>query len=88
MEPIRVYGPLRRDRIRRVRAGNSHSARAATADPSFHAARENTFAHLGHVCARAKLDLFAAALAELLIAGRLFQKMCFRAPPALIVCVA
>ena len=88
MEPIRVCGPLRRDRIRRVRAGYSHSARAATADPSFHAARENIFACLGHLYARAKLDLFAAALAELLIAGRLFQKMCFRAPPALIVCVA
>ena len=85
MEPIRVYGPLRRDRIRRVRAGNSHSARAAAADPCLHAACENIFACLGHLCARAKLDLFASALAELLI-QHLFQKVCFKNTLCFIVC--
>ena len=88
LESIRVRGPLRRDCIRRIRAGNSHSARAAAADPCLHAACENIVACLGHLCARAKLDLFAAALAQLLIAERLFQNMCFREPPVLIVCVA
>jgi len=88
VEPIRVRGPLRRDWIRRVRAGNSHSARPSTADSSFHAARESIFACLGHLRARAKLDLFAAALAELLIAGRLFPKDVLQEPALLIMCVA
>ena len=66
MEPIRVCGSLRRDCVRYIRACDSHSAHAATADPSFHAARENIFAGLSHLGARAKLDLFAAALAQLL----------------------
>ena len=69
MEPIRVRGSLRRDCVRHIRACNSHSAHAATADPCFHAARENIFACLSHLCARAKLDLFAAALAQLLAIG-------------------
>ena len=42
------------------------SAYATTADPSFHAACENIFACLSYLRARAKLDLFAAALAQLL----------------------
>jgi len=67
MEPIRVRGSLRRDWFRRIRACNSRSAYAATADPSFDAARESIFACLSHLCARAKLDLFAAALAQLLM---------------------
>src|SRR5512132_1549784 len=78
MEPIRVRGSLRRDCVRRIRASNSRSAYAATADPSFDAARENIFACLSHLCARAKLDLFAAALAQLLEcshASRLRSKM-------------
>ena len=73
MEPIRVRGSLRRDCVRRIRACNSRSAHTPTADPSFDAARENIFACLSHLCARAKLDLFAAALAQLLNVGRLCQ---------------
>ena len=45
---------------------NSRSAHAPTADRYFDAAHENIFASLSHLCARAVLDLFAAALAELL----------------------
>lgn len=67
MEPIRVRRSLRCDRVRHIRACNSRSAYAAIADPSFDAARENLFACLSHLCARAKLDLFAAALAQLLV---------------------
>ena len=70
MEPIRVRGSLRRHCVRHIRACNSRSAHAATADPSFDAARENIFACLSHLCARAKLDLFAAALAQLLAIKR------------------
>ena len=66
MEPIRVRGSLRRDCVRHIRSCNSHGARAATADPSFHAACENVFACLSHLGARAELDLFAAALAQFL----------------------
>jgi hypothetical protein len=72
MEPIRVRGSLRCHRVRRVRACNSRSAYAATADPSFDAARKNIFACLSYLRTRAKLDLFAAALAQLLDAWRLF----------------
>ena len=66
MEPIRIRGSLRRDCVRRIRACNAHRAHAATADPYFDAARENIFACLSHLCARAELDLFAAALAQFL----------------------
>jgi len=66
MEPIRVRGSLRRDCVRRIRACNSRSAYATATNPSFDAARENIFACLSHLCARVKLDLFAAALAQLL----------------------
>ena len=66
MEPIRVRGSLRRYWFRRIRACNGGSTHAATADPSFDTERENIFACLSHLCARAKLDLFAAALAQLL----------------------
>jgi len=78
MEPIRVRGSLRRDCIRRIRADNSRSASAAIADSSFHSARENIFAYLGHLCARAKLDVFAAALAQLLIVRHLLQNACVK----------
>ncbi len=66
MEPIRVRGSLRRDCVRRIRACNGHSAHASTADPFFDAARKNGHASVGHLCARSELDLFAAALAQLL----------------------
>src|SRR5207249_10748832 len=66
MEPIRVRGSLWCHWVRHIRVCNSHSAYAPTANPSFDAARENVFACLSHLCARAKLDLFAAALAQLL----------------------
>ncbi len=66
MEPIRVRGSLRCHWVRRIRACNGHSAYAATADPSFDAAHENIFACLSHLRTRAKLDLFVAALAQLL----------------------
>ena len=66
MEPFRVCGSLRCHCVRHIRACNSHRADAATADPSFDAARESVFACLSHLRARAKLDLFAAALAQFL----------------------
>jgi len=66
VESIRVRGSLRRDRVRLIRARNSRRAHAATADRCFHAARENILACLSHLCACAKLDVFAAALAQLL----------------------
>jgi hypothetical protein len=66
MEPIRVRGSLRRHWFRRIRACNSLSAHAAVAFPRLDPARENIFARLSHLRARAKLDLFAAALAQLL----------------------
>lgn len=66
MEPVRVRGSFRGHRVRRIRACNGHSAHAATEDKCFDAARESIFARLDHLCARAKLDLFAAALAQLL----------------------
>lgn len=66
MEPIRVRSYLRRDRLRCLRIGDIGDARAAFADPCFDAARKNVLACLNHLCARAKLDLFAAALAQLL----------------------
>jgi len=66
MEPIRVRRSLRCHWVRRIRAWNSRSAYAAAADPSFDAALENVFARLNHLRARAKLDLFAAALARFL----------------------
>ena len=70
MEPIRVRGSLRCHWVRRIRACNRHSANAATADSSFDAARKNIFACLSHLRTRAKLDLFAAALAQLLAIKR------------------
>src|SRR5262249_29364232 len=66
MEPIRVRDSLRRHWVRHIRACNTHCAHAATADSSFHAARESIFACLNHLSAGAKLDLFAGALAQLL----------------------
>jgi len=66
MEPIRVRGSLWSDRVRHVRACNGDDAHAATADSCFDAARKDALARLNHLCARAKLDLFAAALAQLL----------------------
>ena len=66
MEPIRVRGSLRCRCVRHIRARNGGSAHAATADPFFHAARENMFACFSDLCACAKLDLFGAALAQLL----------------------
>ena len=66
MEPVRVRGSLRGHCVRRVCARNGHSAHAATEDKCFDAARESILARLDHLCARAKLDLFAAALAQLL----------------------
>ena len=66
MEPIRVRGALRRHFVRHIRARNSHSAHAATAAPGFHATRQNIFPCLSRLCARGELDLFAAALAQLL----------------------
>jgi len=71
MESIRVRGSLRGHRVRRIRACNGHRTYAPTADKCFDAARENIFARLGHLCARAKLDLFAAALAQLLATQRM-----------------
>src|SRR5947208_3458953 len=66
MEPICVRGALRCHWVRRIRACNSHSAHSTTADPSFDAARKIICACLSHLHTRAKLDLFAAALAQLL----------------------
>ena len=66
MEPIRVRRSLRRDCVRRIRACNCRSAHAATADPYIDATHENAFACLSYLCARAKLDIFVAALAQLL----------------------
>ena len=66
MEPIRVCGSLWGHRVRCVRACNGHGAHAATADKCFDAARENISTCLSHLCARAKLGLFAAALAQFL----------------------
>ena len=66
MEPIRVRGSLWCHWVRCIRFWNSHRARAETADSSFDAEREKIFASLSHLCARAKLDLFAASLAQLL----------------------
>lgn len=73
MEPIGVRGPLRRHRVRHIRACNSHHARAAAANPCFHEARENVFACVIYLCTRAELVLFAAALAQLLRHQRLTQ---------------
>ena len=70
MEPIRVRGSLRRDCVRHIRACDSHSAHAATANPCFDAPHENIFACFSHLCAGVKLDLFAAALAQLLAIKR------------------
>jgi len=66
MEPVRVRSSLWGNRVRRIRVCNGHRARAATANKCFNATRENIFAGLSHLCARAKLDLFAPALAQLL----------------------
>lgn len=66
MEPIRIRGSLWSHRVRPICACNGHGANAATADPCFDAACENVLACLNHLWARAKLDLFAAALAQLL----------------------
>ena len=66
MEPFRIRDSLRRHCIRRIRPCSTHCAHAATADSSFDAARENIFACLSHLCARAELDLFAATLAQIL----------------------
>jgi hypothetical protein len=66
MEPIRVRDSLRRYCLRYIRAYNTHCSHAATEDKCFDAARESILARLDHLCARAKLDLFAAALAQLL----------------------
>ena len=52
--------------IRCIRPCSTHCAHAATADSSFDAACENDLASLSHLCARAELDLFAAALAQFL----------------------
>lgn len=73
MEPVRVRGSLRRHWVRRIRPCDSHGAHTATADPCFHAAHENIFAFLCYLRARAKLDLFATALAQFLGALRLFE---------------
>lgn len=73
MEPIRVRGPLRCYCLRCIRARYTSCANAATTDSSLHAARENIFACLSHRCPRNKLGLFAAALAQLLDALRLFE---------------
>ena len=66
MEPVRVRDSLRCHLLRRLRACNRHSAHTAAADPGFDAARKSAFARISHLSARAKLDLFAAALAQLL----------------------
>jgi len=66
MEPFRFRGSLRRYCIRYIRAFHTHCSDTASADPRFDAAREDIFARLNHLCARAKLGLFAAALAQVL----------------------
>jgi hypothetical protein len=66
MEPTRVRSSVQRRYVRCICACNRPSAHAATADPRFDAARENIFACLSDLCARVKLDLFAAALAQFL----------------------
>jgi UDP-glucuronate 4-epimerase len=66
MEPIRVCGSLWSHRVRRVRASNGDSTRAAVAGPCFDAARENSLAHRSHHCSGVKLDVSVAALAQLL----------------------
>ncbi len=81
MEPIRVRGSLQCHWVRRIRACNSCSAYASTADASFDAARENVVACVSHLRTRAKLDLPAATLAQLLDALRLFSKVRFRTTP-------
>ena len=73
MEPIRVRGSLRCHWVRRIRGCNSRSAYASAADQSFDAAGENVFACVSHLCTRAKLDLLAATLAQLLDA-----RVCFK----------
>src|SRR6516165_8810891 len=66
MESIGIHGSLRSRCVRCVRVCSTHCAYAATADPSFDTACENDLASLSHLCARSELDLFAAALAQLL----------------------
>src|SRR5262245_14420298 len=66
MEPIHIRASLRRHCVRYICVCHTHCADAATADPSFDAARKNDLACLSHLCARAKLDLSAGALAQLL----------------------
>src|SRR6516164_462492 len=66
MESTGVHGSLRSRCIRRIRPCSTHCAYAATTDRSFDAACENDLASLSHLCARAKLDLSAGALAQLL----------------------
>lgn len=69
MEPFRVRYSLCGHCVRRVRACNRDGAFAAIANKCFDAARENIFAYISPLCARAKLDIFAAALAQLLKTG-------------------
>jgi len=66
MEPIRVRDPLWCHCVRRIRVCNHLGAHAAIADSYFDATRENVFARLSHLRARAELDLFAPTLAQLL----------------------
>src|SRR5215831_4406140 len=66
MEPTRVRGSLRRDRLRRLCACNARNARATGADQCVDATGESIFACLSDLRACAKLDVFAAALAQFL----------------------
>jgi len=52
--------------VRCVRAGDIGGAHAAFEGPCCDATDENIVARLGCLCARAKLDLFAAAMAQIL----------------------
>jgi len=52
--------------VRCLRARDVGRARAAFEDPCCDATDENIVARLGYLCARVKLDLFAAPLAQIL----------------------
>ena len=75
MESLRIRGPLRLHCVRYIRARNTHSGYAATAAQAFHAARENIFACLSRLFARGELDIFTAALAQLLNSRAILRRL-------------